>query len=274
MAFEFHRLAIRSRTLSWRATPVSAAEGPRKDPTMKTVAVAIVCKTPAPGLSKTRLSPPLSLEDCARLSAAFIQDAAGAVAELAAGGGVSPYVIYTPEGTEAALRGLLPAGFQLLPQSAGDLGERMHAAICELLGSGHTAVVLIGADSPTLPASILRQALEAVIEGDRAVIVPALDGGYLLIGLARPHAELFRGIAWSTAAVFEETLAAARAIGLPLAELPGWYDVDDEASLRLLEAELNGHAPSCAAVGVTGSDAAATRRLLSELRAGAASDFP
>lgn len=241
---------------------------------MSSVAVGLVCKTPAPGTSKTRLSPPLAPEHCAALSAAFIQDTGTKVAALAAESGISPYAIYTPEGTEAALRDLLPSGIQLLAQSDGDLGERMHAAISDLTGRGHAAVVLIGADSPTLPASILREAVAAVQEGDRAVIGPALDGGYLLIGLAKPRPELFRGIAWSTPTVFEATVAAARAIGLPVTALPGWYDIDDVASLRMLEAELDGEPPRFVAGGVTGSDALATRRLLAGLRAVAASGFP
>ena len=78
---------------------------------MNTVAVAMVCKAPIAGQSKTRLSPPLSPEDCARLSACFIHDVAATIASL--GADVTAYAVYTPE-SEAALRELLPAGFRLL----------------------------------------------------------------------------------------------------------------------------------------------------------------
>ena len=67
---------------------------------------------------------------------------------------------------------------------------------------------------------------------------PAEDGGYYLIGLKRAHARLFEEIAWSTPAVFAQTVERAREIGLDPAVLPGWYDVDDLESLRRLDAEL------------------------------------
>jgi hypothetical protein len=238
---------------------------------VNTVALAMLCKTPCAGGSKTRLSPPLSPQECAALSACFIRDVAATADSLPDAAGIVPYAVCTPAGSEAELRALLPGRFQLLPQREGDLGARMAAAISDLLALGHAGVVLIGADSPTLPASILRDAAEAVRHGDRAVIAPALDGGYLLIGLSRPYPGLFHGVSWSTSTVYAATLERARALGLPVTSLPGWYDVDDEASLRLLEAELRGVPPPCAAAGVTWSDAPATRRFLASLRAAAAS---
>ena len=88
---------------------------------MNTVAVAMVCKSPIGGQSKTRLSPPLAPEDCARLSACFIQDVASTIASL--GADVTGYAVYTPAGSEAVLRPLLPEGFRLLLQSEGDLAS-------------------------------------------------------------------------------------------------------------------------------------------------------
>ncbi len=75
---------------------------------------------------------------------------------------------------------------------------------------------------------------------------PACDGGYTLIGLSRPHAHLFEAMPWSTDAVYRLTLARAREIGLPVVNVPGWYDVDDAASFRMLEAELEGRRPDFA----------------------------
>ena len=63
---------------------------------------------------------------------------------------------------------------------------------------------------------------------------PAEDGGYYLLGLKAAHAELFEDIAWSTAEVAAQTRARARAIGLPVVELPVWYDVDDARALDRL----------------------------------------
>jgi rSAM/selenodomain-associated transferase 1 len=224
---------------------------------VSTVAVAVVCKTPAAGQSKTRLSPQLTPEQCAALSAAFIKDTARTVAGLA---GVTPYALYTPHGTESALRALLPPGFSLMAQAEGDLGARLIRGVETLLNQGHAGVVLIGADSPTLPLSILRQAVEAVRREDNVALSPAQDGGYVLIGLSRPHSRLFENIAWSTGEVYGATLARAKEIGLPAVELPGWYDVDDPPSLQMLEDELAGRAPAFATVA--GADAPATRALL------------
>src|SRR4051812_10238437 len=93
--------------------------------TVSTIAVSIVCKTPTAGQSKTRLSPPLRLEECAALSACFIQDVARTVAQLAADGGITGCALYTPGGSEDALRRLLPDGFTLLLQDGDDLGTRL-----------------------------------------------------------------------------------------------------------------------------------------------------
>jgi rSAM/selenodomain-associated transferase 1 len=236
-----------------------------------TVAVAMVCKTPTAGQSKTRLSPPLTAAQCAALSGCFIRDVAATIGSLVADGDVAGYAIYAPTGSETALRSLLPAGFRLLPQGVGDLGERLTRATAALLAAGHAGAVLVNSDSPTLPRSILHAAVAAVRGGDRVVMGPALDGGYTLIGLSKPHPELFEDIPWSTPEVYQATLERARAIALPVIKVPPWYDVDDLPSLRMLEAELRGEPPPCATPQTRGSDAPATRRLLAALRGALAS---
>ena len=230
---------------------------------MSTVAVAMVCKTPAPGQSKTRLSPPLTPDQCAALSACFIRDVAATIGSL--GGDTTGYAVYTPEGSEAALRPLLPPSFRLLRQGEGDLGQRLTQAIANLLAAGHDGAILVNADGPTLPRAILRAAVDAVRAGDNVVLGPAFDGGYTLIGLLRPHPEVFAGIPWSTADVYRMTVERARHAALPVIDVAPWYDVDDAASLNMLRAELDGAPPSFAAPGVRGGDAAATRRFLDAL---------
>src|SRR5262245_48626474 len=127
---------------------------------MGSIAVGIFCKTPAAGFSKTRLSPPLRPEDCSALSECFIQDLARTIHSL--NGDVAPYAVYTPVGTEPALRTLLPLDFHLLPQRDGDFGTRLLRAVSDLLGAGHAGAILVNADSPTLPASILQAAVNAL----------------------------------------------------------------------------------------------------------------
>ena len=232
---------------------------------MNTVAVAMVCKTPVAGQSKTRLSPPLSAKDCAELSACFIRDVAAIIDSL--GPDAAGYAAYTPEGSEPALHPLLPQRFRLLAQGPGDLGERLIKVSADLLAAGHAGAVLVNSDSPTLPHAILRAAVDAVRQGDNVVLGRALDGGYTLIGLARPHPEIFTGIPWSTADVYHATLARVRKSALTVTNVPAWYDIDDLASLRVLQAELSGTPPPCATPTTIGGDAPATRRFLAERRA-------
>lgn len=227
---------------------------------MRTVALAITCKTPISGLSKTRLSPPLRPDECAAISSCFIIDLAKTIAAVAEAGDVAGYALYTPRGTEVALRQLLPESFQLMPQVEGDFGERLLHGTIDLLAAGHSGAILINSDSPTLPPLILRQAADAVLSGDNVVLSPADDGGYTLIGLSKPHARLFAEIPWSTSEVFRLTLERAHEIALPVVQVPGWYDVDDAASLQMLEAEFAGEQPAFAAIA--GAEAEATRQFL------------
>jgi rSAM/selenodomain-associated transferase 1 len=211
--------------------------------TTPSVAVAIICKTPRPGHSKTRLSPPLASEECAGISACFIQDLACTIAGLSGDGRAKGYAVYTPAGTEAEMRALLPGGFGLVLQGEGDLGARLDKGIRDLLAAGHAGAIIINSDSPTLPRGILDAAVDAVQRGDNAVLSPALDGGYTLIGLSKPHPHLFADIPWSTDVVYERTLQRAREISLPVIALDGWYDVDDAASYAMLTRELDGVRP-------------------------------
>lgn len=238
---------------------------------MRTVAVGVFCKTPAPGQSKTRLSPPLRPDECAQLSACFIRDLAATIDEVARGSAAVGYAVYTPVGTEDALQQLLPPDFQLLPQCAGDFGIRLAASMRALL-SRHAGAILVNSDSPTLPASILRAAVDATLHGDAVVLSPALDGGYTLIGLSTMHDELFVDMPWSTAQVYQRTVARCAEIGVPVVNVPGWYDVDDAASLALLMSEIAGERPPCAPSELDGARAPATRAHLAERDAAVAAD--
>jgi hypothetical protein len=228
------------------------------------VAIGIVCKTPVAGHSKTRLSPPLRPDDCAILSECFIRDLAVTVDAMCRGGRATGCAVYTPAGTERTLRALLPDRFRLLLQCDGGLGERLFHATRDLLGAGHAGAILVNADSPTLPALILRSALDA-LQRDVVVLGPAIDGGYTLIGVSKLHARLFEDIPWSTADVYRVTVERAREIGLPVVNVPLWYDIDDAETLRLLIDELGGKRPAFAAPGIVGADAPATRKFLQRL---------
>lgn len=184
------------------------------------------------------------------------------IADATADGTASPFAVYTPAGSELALQSLLSPGFNLLLQCEGNFGTRLHQATVDLLEAGHAGAILVNSDSPTLPVQILRAAIAAVRSEDAVVLGPAIDGGYTLIGLSRPHAHLFSDIPWSTSDVYRQTRQRAAEANVPVIDLPMWYDVDDEATLHLLEAELSGERPSFAESGLTGALAPATRNFL------------
>ncbi|NLH82873.1 MAG: glycosyltransferase [Phyllobacteriaceae bacterium] len=209
---------------------------------MKTVAIAIICKTPEPGKSKTRLSPPLAPEQCAAISSCFIRDLSSNIRALAATAPVAGVALYTPAGSEERLARLLPDDFAFVPQSDGDLGARLDNGIRDILARGHAGAIVVSSDSPTLPHAYFARAVEHLLAEDCVVLCPAIDGGYTFIGLSRPHPELFTDMPWSTEVVHARTVEKARALGLPVHELPIWYDVDDRDTLAVLAADLAGEA--------------------------------
>ncbi len=226
-----------------------------------------MCKVPRSGTSKTRLSPPLTADEAAEISRCFIADVAHTIAALPEALQAQGVAVYTPEGEEEGLAGLLPEGFARLAQRGQDLGERLHNAMADLLRAGFEGVCLINSDSPTLPPRLLADALEALRRpGERVVLGPAIDGGYTLIGLMHPRAALFEDIAWSTSQVLTQTLGRAAAERLDVALLPLWYDVDDATSLQLLIEELFGRGMGLDR-GFSLVPAARTRAYLGELLA-------
>ena len=202
-------------------------------------ALAVMAKAPRPGKVKTRLAPPLTLDQSAAINICFLQDTTENIAAVAASGHAAGVISYTPIGDEALFDNLLPVEFVLIPQRGEGFGERLLATAEDLLACGYGSLCLIDSDSPTVPALAFERAVaELARPGDRVVLGPAHDGGYYLIGLKRAHPELFADITWSTGTVFAETIAAAKAANLEAVTLPLWYDVDDAATLDVLTAEL------------------------------------
>lgn len=202
-----------------------------------------MAKAPRNGEVKTRLVPPLTAAEAARLGGCFIADIAGNIVAAAREAPIDGHVAYSPPGSEAAFAALLPDGIGLLRPRRVGLGEALFDAAEDLLAAGYGAACLVNADSPTLPTGLLVEAARLLAApGDRLVLGPAEDGGYYLIGLKRAHRRLFEDIAWSTERVFRQTCERAAEIGLETVALPAWYDVDDVASLRRLMQELRGDA--------------------------------
>ncbi|MGH7063160.1 MAG: TIGR04282 family arsenosugar biosynthesis glycosyltransferase [Stellaceae bacterium] len=202
-------------------------------------AVAVMAKAPRRGEVKTRLVPPLTPAEAAALSSAFLRDAGENILTAAATAAIDGWVAYSPPGSQAVFEALLPREIRLLPSRRPGLAASLLDAADDLLATGYGAACLVNNDSPTLPTAAIAEAARALAApGDRAVLGPAADGGYYLIGLKRLHRRLFEDIDWSTDRVLRQTLDRAAEIGLATVMLPVWYDVDDLASLRRLIAEI------------------------------------
>lgn len=209
-----------------------------------TAAVGIVCKAPRAGASKTRLSPLVGAEFATELSRCFITDIAATIEALPPDIASRGYAVFAPADAEAEIRALLPEGFGAICQHHAAFGEVLSRANSALLAAGHDCVLLVNSDSPTLPSSMLIDAIGRLRkDGDRCVLGPAIDGGYYLIGLKAPHRRIFEDIEWSTSRVREQSLERAVEIGLPVETLPLWYDVDDVESFGWLKSELAGLPP-------------------------------
>jgi uncharacterized protein len=202
-------------------------------------ALTVMAKAPIAGQVKTRLSPPLTFDQAARLNACFLRDTVGSLADASAASGARWVISYMPAGEEAAFRGILPPGALLLSQRGNGFGERLLRTTEDLFACGFSSVCLIDSDSPTVPASVfVRAAEELAACGDRVVLGPSDDGGYYLLGVNQRHTHLFENIAWSTAEVDQQTRERAKQLGLPVVSLPTWYDVDEELSLERLRREF------------------------------------
>ena len=201
-------------------------------------ALAVITKAPRAGQVKTRLVPPLSLEEAAQLNVCFLRDTAAAIAK-ACGTTARGVGVYTPTGAETTYVEILPGDFELLPQRGGGFGERLAFATEDLFRCGFGSVCLIDSDSPTVSADVYAEAVEMLSKaGDRVVLGPSDDGGYYLIGLKQNHRQLFERIDWSTERVLEQTKQRARELSLDINLLSTGYDVDDAATLRRLWDEL------------------------------------
>jgi uncharacterized protein len=194
----------------------------------------VVAKRPAAGQTKTRLCPPLSGEAAATLYECFLRDTLDIMRAVP---GAACGISYLPETAVGYFRALAP-DMALAPQRGADLGERLDHLLTAALEAGAQQAVVMDSDSPTLPAAYIAEAFARLDGPDDVVLGPCDDGGYYLIGLKRPHPRLLREVQMSTPFVVRDTLALAEELGLRVALLPAWYDVDTAAELARLCAEL------------------------------------
>jgi uncharacterized protein len=193
------------------------------------VALAILAKAPVAGSVKTRLIPALGAGGAAALHARLIERTVATACAAAIG----PVTLWVTPVVPHPCFIALASRFQiaLAGQPDGDLGARMLAACRAAAGPA----IVIGTDCPALTASHLRQAADVLRDGHDVVIIPAQDGGYVLIGSRQPQPNLFAGMTWSTDQVMVETRHRLARERLTWRELPHLWDVDrpdDLARLR------------------------------------------
>jgi rSAM/selenodomain-associated transferase 1 len=198
--------------------------------------LVLFAKWPAAGAVKTRLGGP---DWGARVARAFLLDTLARLQAVAA----RRVLAFSPASAEADFAELVDGRFALTPQGDGDLGERLQRFFKGRLDEGASAVVAVGADSPTLPIGHVEQAFHELEAAD-VVLGPATDGGYYLIGCRRLP-PVFDAMPWGGPDVLARTVARL-AGGWRLALLPPWYDVDAPQDWAM----LRGHVAALRAAGL------------------------
>lgn len=190
----------------------------------------VLAKAPVAGFAKTRLIPALGAEGAARLARRLLDET---MAQARTAGFDGLELCCAPDTTHPAfVQQRQRGGVRLSVQGSGDLGARMHQAVTRGLRDA-AQVILIGTDAPRLDAAYLQAASTALATND-AVLGPAADGGYVLIGLRRPAPRLFEAMPWSTERVFALTRERMIECGLRWAELPTLHDIDTDDDLAHL----------------------------------------
>ncbi|MCP2370140.1 hypothetical protein BJ978_000816 [Agromyces terreus] len=205
-------------------------------------AVVVIAKACLPGRVKTRLTPPFSPEQAARLAAASLDDTLATVAALPVGRRVLFF-----DGFGIADAPASAAGFEVVPQPAGSLDERL-AHVFDLLDE---PTLLVGMDTPQVGAAHVAAALDGFAGGEAladlppapcpdAWFGPAADGGFWALALRRPRGDVLRGVPMSRADTGAQQLRRLRDAGLRVALLPTLTDVDTAAEARQVAAGVPG----------------------------------
>jgi hypothetical protein len=200
---------------------------------------ALFTKHPAPGEVKTRLCPPLTRAQAARLAEAMLRD----TAEKCRAGGFRSVLVFTPAEAAGWFREQLPDLVEQRPQLGATLGERLARFVeaCFARREARTLVV-IGSDQPLVPLARIHGAHRALEDGADCVLGPDPGGGYYLVGLARSVPELFTAVPMSTSGMCAATEALAREHGLTVVRLAEHADVDTPADLERLCASIESRA--------------------------------
>ena len=186
--------------------------------------ILIFARAPIPGACKSRLARGIGTVHAARVYRAMLTRT---VAIASCTGASSVHLACAPDTRHPVFHQLRRRfGCRLHRQPLGDLGQRMHRALAGQLREGIGPVLLLGSDCPSLTVADLDDALTALKAGHDAVIGPTEDGGYALVGLHAPAAQLFQGVSWSTSRVIGQSRHRLRRLGWRWRETRPLTDVD------------------------------------------------
>ncbi len=212
------------------------ASGSTGEPLMALTTV-LVAKECAIGRVKTRLAATVGDQQAARCYQLMLETFVERLLSWAVG----PCILaITPDEAATAAARRWPGFADVWTQGSGDLGDRLKRLTARAWQTFGEPTLFLGVDAPDLPVTLVRAAGGALQSGADAVISPSADGGYCLVGVARPLPALFHGIDWGTSEVADQTRRAAEDAGLRLDEVDGWEDVDDFEDLQRLLRRLAG----------------------------------
>jgi rSAM/selenodomain-associated transferase 1 len=188
-------------------------------------------KSPIKGQVKTRLAAETGGDFEVELYKCFVEDMISLIENI----GVRFKLCFYPPNMKSTFSEWLGEQHCYRPQTGDNLGERLRNAFEIAFEEGSSNVLAIGSDSPDLPVHYLKESFKALAAHD-AVVGPANDGGYYLIGFSKEKftPEVFDNISWSTDSVFEQTVSVLKRHGRKVYLLPLWHDVDTLADLKSL----------------------------------------
>lgn len=190
----------------------------------------VVAKAPVAGAVKTRLCPPLSYEQAARLAAASLADTLAA--GLASSASRCVLALDGPPGPWA------PGGVQLMAQRAGGLGERLAGAMADAWQLDPAPMLVVGMDTPQITPALLDAVAGSLLEAESDVVLgEADDGGYWVIGSRRPVRGMFAGVPMSTDQTCERQRRRVLDLGLRCRPVATLRDVDCIADALAVAAE-------------------------------------
>ncbi len=199
--------------------------------------LGIFARLPVPQQVKTRLANAWNPRAACDLYEAFLYDIRDQYRQTAD----ARVWCYTPDTIEARhyFRELAGNDYELVPQAEGNLGDRLDFCFRSNLESRADQLIVIGADSPTLPQAYIQRAFSELQAGCcDSVLGPALDGGYYLVGLRKWQQGLFDDIDWGGSSVCSQQARRFEESQLSVNFLPPWHDIDTRADLERLKGEL------------------------------------